>query len=113
MVNSFESHLSILPIIFCYPVKKIDKCPEEYQWSSFRENALGESRGLIDIEENPIYEQLGKIWEEKRKEYNRFVTEPLKEDNLEEIRRSLKGEQHYISSRFEYEIQEKLSIKRR
>jgi len=50
---------------------QIVKSAEDYSWSSYRHYALGEPDSLID--EDPYYEALGKVPEERQRNYREFL----------------------------------------
>ena len=85
---------------------------ERYPYSSFLCNASTATNGLVDKEQNPVHNSLGRRPEEKAITYNRIVSTLLEVDRIQEVRESLTGNSHYISERFKQEIKGRLVHKR-
>ena len=114
MVSSDEYLLTVIQYIEQNPVRAgiVDQ-PGKYKWSSFPTNALGKNDGLTDREKNPIYLTLGNTLKEQQVCYNKIAQSLLSQEETKEIRRSLTGQGHYLSERFEAEIRKKLNARRR
>lgn len=91
---------------------KMGKHLKDYPWSSFTLNTQLKTDKLVDRDQNPVYLGLGNTPEERISIYKRFALAPLEDDKLQEIRRSLVGQMHYMSEKFHQQIADKLTRKR-
>jgi len=95
------------------PVRaKLAEKPEDWQWSSFRFYAFGETNPLIEelIDIDPYYLELGNSPEERQKRYRENVERILKEKFLENIRKQL-DEGVFGKPDFVLAMKEKFKIK--
>ncbi|WP_200884414.1 hypothetical protein [Methylotenera sp. G11] len=80
--------------------------PAEYQWSSYRSNAQGESSDLI--KPHIIYEQLGLNQEARQATYRELFRYQLDPNLVDEIRQSTNGNYVLGDTRFAEQIAEAL-----
>lgn len=113
LISADEYLLTVMRYIEQNPLRaRMVKDIKDYPWSSFFLNTQLKADPLVDREENPVYNSLAAHSEEQRKAYRHFVTTPLEENETQEIRDSLIGKFHYISERFQREIEAMLPRKR-
>ncbi len=110
MVSDDEYLLTLMRYIEQNPVRAgIVSRPEEYIFSSYHANVKIEKDALVDKEENPVFLSLGDSTEERVRRYKEFASEFLDEDKLELIHKSLKGQDHFASDKFQEQIKVLLS----
>jgi putative transposase len=80
---------------------------DEYRWSGYRHNALGESNGLITPHDE--YLALGKSLDSRAKSYRGLFDSPISENQLREIRDFLQSGTPLGNSRFCEEIEAALT----
>jgi len=85
--------------------------PEEYFFSSFRSNTSAQKDSLLDKEDNPVYEGIGRTAEERAERYREFAVKILEEEKVGLIRKSTNGSGNYVSKKFQQQIEEKLGLK--
>jgi len=113
LVSDDEYLLATMRYIEQNPLRaKMVRHLHEYPWSSFPLNTQPQMDKLIDREQNPVYLSLGHTQQERMAAYKTFALTPLDDDKVQEVRRSLVGQSHYISERFQQQIAEKLVRKR-
>jgi hypothetical protein len=67
----------------------------------------------VDREENPVYMALAETMEERAKRYREGIRKPLDGEKLSGVRKSLGGITHYVSERFEKELEERLVLRKK
>ena len=80
--------------------------PVEYQWSSYRHNALGEANPYLNSHE--VYRALGTTPDERRLAYRQLFTDEIGEAQLAEIRDAVNRGWPLGSDRFKDEIERAL-----
>jgi putative transposase len=114
IISDDEYLLTTMRYIEQNPIRAgIVKDLRNYPYLSFPANSKPESSNFIDKEQNPVYNSLGRNPEERANAYTHLALAVLGEQRLQEVRDSLIGKFHYISERFQQEIKEKLTRKRR
>ena len=86
LINSAEQLLTCM----CYldwnpPRAGIVKRPEDYRWSSYRANALGEDCGII-LTPHPVYLELGSTDEARQAAYRALCRRPPRQEDIDAIR---------------------------
>ena len=105
LVSDDEYLLTLMRYIEQNPVRAgIVTRPEEYLFSSYHANVNIEKDALVDKEENPVFLSLANSIEERVKWYKKFASELLDEDKLELIHKSLGGQNHFASDKFQEQI---------
>jgi len=113
IVSNDEYLLTTMRYIEQNPVRaRIAPDPKGYPWSSLLANTQLKSDNFVDREQNPVYNGLGDNSEERRLAYKQFVLSLLEDEKAQEVRDSLIGKYHYISEKFQKEINERLIRKR-
>ncbi|PIQ88481.1 MAG: hypothetical protein COV72_08100 [Candidatus Omnitrophica bacterium CG11_big_fil_rev_8_21_14_0_20_42_13] len=87
--------------------------PEKYPFSSYNVNIKIEKDSLVDKDDNPAYLSFGNTTEARIKRYKGFVSEPLENSKLELVRKSLGGQSHFASEKFQAQINELLALKQK
>lgn len=114
IVSDDEYLLTTMRYIEQNPLRAgIVKNLKDYRYSSFTANTQPGTNGIIDRDDNPVYNSLGNNLEDRSRAYENLVLSTLKEQELQEVRDSLIGKFHYASERFQQEIKERLIRKRR
>lgn len=80
--------------------------PSEYQWSSYRHNALGEPDGLLTTHRE--YRRLGRGSEERQAAYRQLFRARIPEKSLEEIREATNKAWVLGNDRFKCRIEKQL-----
>ena len=81
------------------PVRaRMVESPEQYAWSSFLQNALGEPRGWLTA--HPEYLRLGKDVEERAAAYRALFSKPISDEDLAAIRVHVRKNRALGSDRF-------------
>jgi len=83
--------------------------PEDYPWSSYRHNALGQLNSII--QPHDLYHQLGKTVEECARNYKLLFHSHIEHDTLEAIRKATNKDQILGNDKFKEEIE--MILKRR
>lgn len=86
---------------------KMVASPEDYSWSSYRFNALGQSDPLVDP--HPLYKSLGASHGERAQAYRSLCEASVSNEELTAIRAHLEQERVLGSTRFQAEIEETLA----
>jgi REP-associated tyrosine transposase len=63
--------------------------PREYEWSSYRFNAAGESSALLTV--HPAYAAIAAGNERRQLAYRELCDEPLAEETIDDIRKATRG----------------------
>lgn len=104
LVDTENYVLTCMRYIELNPVRaKMVQQPQEYRWSSFRSNAMGNPDKLLTC--HPVYLQLGATEEIRNTTYRRLFDNRLDDHTLCEIRASLNHELVYGSERFKQNIE--------
>jgi len=112
IVSDDEYLLTVMRYIEQNPVRAgIVEHPEEYFFSSFRSNTSAKKDSLLDKEDNPVYEGIGRTGEERAERYREFAVKILEEEKVGLIRKSTNGSGNYVSKKFQQQIEEKLGLK--
>ncbi len=85
------------------------KNSEDYVWSSYHANALGEKDSLITA--HPVYLRLGKTKTQRQSTYKDLFKEPLGENLITEIRQTTQTGTPLGSDKFRQQIEELLGVK--
>ncbi len=111
IVSDDEYLLTLMRYIEQNPVRAgMVKHPQEYRFSSYRENSVENISSLIDKEENPVFMALGSTHTDRLQRYKDFASNMIEEDKLSLIRKSLKGQSHFSSEKFLEQIQARLGL---
>lgn len=103
MTGEEDYLLSCYRYIELNPVRAgIVKHPQDYRWSSYRANALGEASGLIDPHDT--YLSLGNDQEKQTSAYRELFTNRLNAELIDQIRKSTNGNYALGSPLFQEEI---------
>ena len=110
MVDSERYCLACYRYIELNPVvAKMVPVPEDYPWSSFHTNALGETSDLIFP--HATWLSLGETDEERQKAYRELCEEKLSADDVEALRYGTRKQLPVGSPEFKANIESTLSVK--
>ncbi len=84
-------------------------CPEDYEWSSYRRNALGQLNSII--QPHALYLKLGRSVEERAEHYQALFHSHIEDETLEAIRKATNKDQVLGNDRFKEEIERMLKRK--
>jgi len=105
LIDSDEYLLTCMRYIELNPVRSNkSKNPDDYPWSSYSVNGLGDKSMLI--EPHPLYLDLGKQAKERLSAYRKLFSRPLADAVLHDIRDSLNQELVLGRSSFKDKIEE-------
>jgi len=108
LVQSSDYLLECYRYIELNPVRaNIVKDPAQYNWSSYRINALGTKTNLVSP--HPEYLSLGSTVEERLKNYRSLCEERIGQQFLAEIRKATNKNMALGNSRFKTEIEKTYS----
>lgn len=86
----------------------VEKC-EDYAWSSYHANALGERDSLITP--HPIYLRLGLKKEQRQEAYKALFKDALSENLIAEIRQTTQTGTPLGGEKFRKQVEELLGVK--
>ncbi len=110
IVSTDQYLLTLMRYIEQNPVRAgIVDHPGKYPFSSYAANTLIKKDSLVDMEENPSFLGLGNTMDQRIDQYLRIVSSPIKEEELNLIRRSLGGQDHFSSESHLAHVKEMLS----
>lgn len=114
IVSDDEHLLTLMRYIEQNPLRAgiVDQ-PEKYPFSSYNVNIKIEKDSLVDKEDNLTYLSLGNTIEARIKQYKGLVSEPLEDSKLGLVRKSLGGQSHFVSEKFQAQINELLALKQK
>lgn len=115
LVSDDEYLLTVMRYIEQNPVRAgIVRNPGEYLFSSYRAHVtMCEEDVVVDRIKNPVFLSFGNTLEERIGRYKEYVGRMIEEDKLGQIRMSLQGRGHFVSERFQAQMEQMLRIKRR
>ncbi|MBF0484352.1 MAG: transposase [Candidatus Omnitrophica bacterium] len=112
IVSDDEYLLNVMKYIEQNPLRaRMVKNIGEYLWSSYRLNALAVQCKMIDRQDNKVYQKLGETDDIRREQYIRLMKRGIAEQDLEDIRFSVKTGS-YISEKFKVKIEQMMAKKR-
>ncbi len=85
------------------------ECPEDYLWSSYRHNALGQLNSII--QPHDLYHKLGQTMEECARNYKALFHSHIEHETLEAIRKTTNKDQVLGNDKFKEEIGQMLKRK--
>lgn len=113
IVSDDQHMLNVMLYIEQNPLRaKMVADVSDYKWSSYKLNTRQSSSKLIDRDDNPIFQALGKNDYERAYQYEQLMRESIDDADLKAIRKSACGG-HYISDKFKEQIADMLPKKRR
>lgn len=83
--------------------------PEQYPWSSYRSNALGELNGLLYP--HPLYLQLGLDDRQRQRVYHSLFANEIESNDLEGLRSCLQSGTPLGDERFRSRIEQVLKLR--
>jgi len=114
LVSDDEYLLTAMQYIEQNPVRAgMVKDIADYLFSSYKLNIRNASSKLLDRNENPAFCALGEDDAAKCFAYREMMQRLLNEDSLKDIRKSLEGNNGYLSERFRRQMEEMLPKKRK
>ncbi|HKV97281.1 MAG TPA: transposase [Gammaproteobacteria bacterium] len=110
LVSAMDYFLACSRYIELNPVRAgMVKAPEEYRWSSYRSNGLGQADGLLTPHE--LYLSLGRTAEERQYRYRELFRGALDTEQLDQIRAAVQTGTPLGNDRFKERIEQ--TLKRR
>jgi putative transposase len=112
IVSDDEYLLTVMRYIEQNPVRAgIVSHPGDYAYSSFIGNTSAKKDSLLDKEDNPVYAGFGKTADERVERYREFAVKILEDEKVGLVRKSIDGSGHFVSKKFQQQIEEKLVLK--
>ena len=85
----------------------------DYKWSSYKLNVQSKLPKLIDRSQNPVFCKLATTQEECIRHYRKLMAIDISPKSLDEIRKSVKSGDVYISKKFQERLEQMIPRKKR
>ncbi len=84
-----------------------------YKWSSYKLQVRRKDSKLIDRKDNHVFTDLGQNVEEQIRIYKQAMKEGIEQWSVTQIKKSMKGNTHFISEKFQKKMQDMLPQKKK